>query len=154
MGRLVPVDTLDPRENRYRTSDATGNVTPGRHFDLWRYRDEVVVGGADLAGYKVEAADGGIGKVDQASHEMNAACLVVDTGPWIFGKKVLIPAGTINHVDHGERTVYVDRTKEEIKAAPEFDADRYTDPTYRDKVGGYYGGTYPSPGDPPPTQFR
>jgi hypothetical protein len=63
---------------------------------------------------------------------------------------VLIPAGTINHVDHEERKVYVDRTKEQIKSAPEFDPHQYTDPGYRDKIGGYYGDTYFSGGDPMP----
>jgi hypothetical protein len=146
------VDRLDPQETRYRTPDTTGNVMPGRPFNAWRFRDDVAPGSADLTGYKVEAADGGIGKVDQASHDVNAACLVVDTGPWIFGKKVLIPAGTINHIDHQSRTVYLDRTKEQVKTAPEFDPDRYTDPVYRDKLGGYYGGTYPTPGSTyPPT---
>jgi hypothetical protein len=150
MRRLVLVDTLDPQESRYQTPDTTGNVRPSRSFDPWRYREDVNLGGSDLTGYKVEAADGGIGKVDEASHDVNAAWLVVETGPWIFGKKVLIPAGTINHVDHGERKVYLDRTKEQIKAAPEFDPERYTDPVYRDKLGGYYGGTYPTSGSAPP----
>ena len=94
--------------------------------------------GADLVGYKVEASDGGIGKVDRASHEVNSSYLVVDTGPWIFGKKVMIPAGTVNHVDHDERKVYVDRSKDQIKAAPEYDETADTDPAYRDKLGGYY----------------
>jgi hypothetical protein len=140
------MDRHDPQEAQYETPGMTGNVMPGRSFDAWRYRDDVIPGSADLTGYKVEAADGSIGKVDEASHELNGACLVVDTGPWIFGKKVLIPAGTVNHIDHEARTVYLDRTKELVKAAPEFDPDRYTDPVYRDKLGSYYGGTYPSPG--------
>ena len=119
-----------------------GSVTPGEPFEPWRYRDDVALAGSDLTHYKVEATDGSIGKVDEASHDVNAACLVVDTGPWIFGKKVLIPAGTVNHVDHEERKVYVDRSKDQIKSAPEFDPDTYQDPTYRDKIGGYYGDTY------------
>jgi hypothetical protein len=148
MRRLVHVDTLDPHESAYRTTGAAGAM-PGSSFDPWRYRSDVNLAGADLAGYKVEAADGSIGKVDEASHEMNAACIVVDTGPWIFGKKVLIPAGTVHHVDHEDRKVYVDRTKEQIKSAPEFDPDGYTEATYRDKIGGYYGDTYTSPNYPP-----
>ncbi|MDM4722899.1 PRC-barrel domain-containing protein [Micromonospora sp. WMMA1363] len=114
----------------------------GGTFDPWRYRDDAGVTGADLVGYKVEASDGSIGKVDQASHEVNSSYLVVDTGPWVFGKKVMIPAGTVNHVDHGERKVFVDRNKDQIKAAPEFDETADTDPAYRDKLGGYYGDTY------------
>lgn len=147
------MDTLDPQESRYSTPEATGNVVPNSGFEPWRYREDVSTNGADLAGYKVEAADGGIGKVDKASHDVDAACLVVDTGPWIFGKKVLIPAGTVNHVDHEDRKVYVDRTKEQIKAAPEFDQDTYADPMYRDRLSGYYGDTYgmpPSPFSPGP----
>jgi hypothetical protein len=135
------MDARMPQETGY-TPDPTGNVGMGNTFDPWSYRDEVGVNGASLTGYKVEAADGSIGKVDEASHEVSAQCLVVDTGPWIFGKKVLIPAGTVNHIDHEEEKVYVDRTKDQIKSAPEFDQDTYQDPMYRDKVGGYYGTTY------------
>jgi hypothetical protein len=145
-----PVDTLDPQESRNQTPDPTGTSMPAHAFDAWRFRDDVDLHGVDLTGYKVEAADGHIGKVDEASQEVNAASMVVDTGPWIFGKKVLIPAGTVNHVDHEERKVYVDRTKEQIKSAPEYDPDEYAEPGYRDKVGDYYGDTYYSPGGPGP----
>jgi len=33
----------------------------------------------------------------------------------------------------------VNRTKDQIKNAPEFDEDRYKDEGYRNEVGGYYG---------------
>ncbi len=149
------MDTLDPQEGRRRTPGQTGGARSGPRFHAWSFRDDVALSGTDVTGYRVEAADGAIGKVDEASYTVNEACLVVDTGPWIFGKKVLIPAGTINHVDHDERRVYVDRTKEQIKSAPEYDPDRHADQTYRDKVGGYYGDTYMSPEDPlPPAQPR
>jgi hypothetical protein len=115
---------------------------PAPGFEPWAYREDVTPAATDLVGYKVEATDGSIGKVDSCSYEVNAACLVVDTGPWIFGKKVLLPAGVVNHVDHEELRVYVDRTKEQIKSAPEFDPDSVGDPVYRDKVGGYYSDTY------------
>ncbi|MTK01981.1 PRC-barrel domain containing protein [Micromonospora sp. CP22] len=118
-----------------------GGGTPAGAFDPWSYRDEAGVAGTNLAGYKVEASDGSIGKIDSDSSEVNASYLVVDTGPWIFGKKVMLPAGTVNHVDHEEQKVYVDRTKDQIKAAPEYD-ETATDPAYRDKLGGYYNDTY------------
>ncbi|WP_170318770.1 PRC-barrel domain-containing protein [Allorhizocola rhizosphaerae] len=147
------MDALDPQEPRYQTPGPIAGAGTGNTFDPWSYRDEVAVNGASLTGYKVEAVDGGIGKVDDASHEVGAQCLVVDTGPWVFGKKVLLPAGTVNHIDREERKVYVDRTKDQIKSAPEFDPDTFTDPVYRDKVGSYYGDNYHAPGGPiPPTQ--
>jgi hypothetical protein len=63
---------------------------------------------------------------------------VVDTGPWIFGKKVLLPAAVIQRVDLDSQTVYVDRTKDEIKDAPEFDESLYRNEDYRSRVGSYY----------------
>lgn len=106
--------------------------------DLWTYRD-TTIGATDLTGFKVEAVDGSIGKIDEASNEVGASYLVVDTGPWIFGKKVLLPAGVIDRIDTEEETVYVNRTKDEIKDAPEFDESRYRDTEYREELGGYYG---------------
>ena len=88
----------------------------------------------DLTGYAVEAVDGEIGKVDQAGD----TDLVVDTGPWIFGRKVLLPAGVVERVDHQARTVHVDRTKDQIREAPEY-AEA---PDYRDRLAHYYRDTY------------
>jgi hypothetical protein len=102
-----------------------------------------------LAGYKVEATDGSIGSVDEATDDNDEHYLIVDTGPWIFGRKVLLPAGTVQRVDHSEQKVYVDRTKEQIKDSPEYDAETFGKPDYRAQVGDYYGGTYRS-SDPHP----
>lgn len=114
--------------------------------DPWTYRDATTLGadltrGMDLAGFSVEAVDGGIGKVDEATYDTSSSYIVVDTGPWIFGKKVMLPAGVIQRVDLDSETVFVERTKDEIKNAPEFDAEHYRDESYREELGGYYGGT-------------
>ena len=106
--------------------------------DMWAYR-ETTWATADVAGFSVEAIDGSIGKVDEASNATDASYLVVDTGPWIFGKKVLLPAGVVREVDLDAQTVFVNRTKEEIKNAPEFDEARYHDDAYRQELSGYYG---------------
>ena len=113
--------------------------------DVWTYRDAGTLGadvgrGVDLTGFSVEATDGGIGKIDEATFDTSQSYVVVDTGPWIFGKKVMLPAGVIHRVDFDTETVYVSRSKDEIKNAPEFDESRYHDDAYRAEVGGYYGG--------------
>ena len=105
--------------------------------DMWTWRDQSWAG-LDLVGFDVEATDGGIGKVDEATHDVGGAYIVVDTGPWIFGKKVLLPAGVVQTVDLDEGKVFVDRTKDEIKNAPEFDEAMYKDEAYRSNIGGYY----------------
>jgi hypothetical protein len=97
---------------------------------------------ADLVGYPVEATDGHIGKVDEANDETDNAWLVVDTGPWIFGRKVLLPAAVVQHVDHDEQKVYVDRTKDQVKNSPEYDPDTIRTPEYRQRVGDYYTSSY------------
>ena len=106
--------------------------------DVWIYRESIWTQ-TDLSGFSVEALDGSIGKVDEASNDVGASFIVVDTGPGIFGKKVLLPAGVIRDVDLDTQTVFVNRTKDEIKNAPEFDAKRYRDETYRSGIGSYYG---------------
>ncbi|GAA1345946.1 PRC-barrel domain containing protein [Saccharothrix algeriensis] len=95
-----------------------------------------------LVGYHVEATDGGIGKVDRAAAEVPADCLVVDTGPWIFGQKVVLPVGTVERVDHRERTIHVDRTKEQIRNAPGYDPGGADHESYRHLVGDYYTESY------------
>ena len=63
--------------------------------EMWVYRD-VTLGQQNISGLKVEALDGSIGKVDDATNDVGGSFIVVDTGPWIFGKKVLLPAGVID----------------------------------------------------------
>ena len=112
-------------------------------LEMWNYTVQTPQN-LDLTGFKVEATDGEIGKVDEATHEVGASFLIVDTGPWIFGKKMMLPAGVIRDIDPDTETIFVNRTKDEIKNAPEFDETRYSDPRYRDELGGYYNrGTMP-----------
>ena len=97
------------------------------------------VDAVDLVGYGVEALDGSIGKVDEATYDAESAYLVIDTGPWIFGQKVVLPAGIITSVNFEEETVFVNRTREEIKNAPPFDETTYREPRYNEELGSYYG---------------
>ena len=120
-----------------RTEDEVAGYDPA---DTARASTEPI--DPDLVGYHVEATDGSIGKIDEANYETGASRLIVDTGPWIFGRKVLLPAGTVQRVDHAERKVYVDRTKEQIKDSPEYDPDTFGKPEYHDRVGSYYEDSY------------
>jgi len=107
-------------------------------MDIWQYRTTTWTQ-SDLSGFSVEAIDGSIGKVDEATNETTGSFIVVDTGPWIFGKKVMLPAGVIRDVDLDAETIFVNRTKDEIKNAPEFDEDKHLDDSYRSSLGTYYG---------------
>jgi hypothetical protein len=111
--------------------------------DVWTYRETSQIGvdlaKVDIRGYEVEALDGSIGKVDDATYETGTSYIVVDTGPWIFGKKVILPAGVIRGVDETDEKVIVNRTQDQIKNAPEFDESLIDDEAYRSRLGSYYG---------------
>lgn len=101
--------------------------------------------GANLVGYQVEATDGDIGSVDEASYQAGASYLVVDTDPRVNGRKVLLPAGTVQRVDHNMRTVYLACTKSQIKQSPEYDREAVGKRSYRDRVGSYFNDRYRRP---------
>jgi hypothetical protein len=86
----------------------------------------------DLTGYSVEAFDGAFGTIEETKG--GDGYLVVDTDPWIPGKRILIPSVVIGRVDRKSETVFIDRPAEDIRRAPEFDElsyrqdpDRYHD---------------------------
>src|SRR5438067_10320171 len=119
-------------------------------MEIYTYRIDILApttsagrGGAtlpDVRGFDVEAIDGHIGKVDEATYEESASCLVVDTGFWIFGKKRMIPARAVQRVDAENKKLYVNMTKDQIKAAPDYDEDRHRldEKGYHKEVGDYY----------------
>ena len=113
------------------------------HTDVWTYRERTSLGtdiaSSDITGFEVEAIDGSIGKVDDATFDTGSSYIVVDTGPWIFGKKVMLPAGVIQRIDDAEEKIFVNRTKDEIKNSPEFDESMIKDDSYRGQLGSYYG---------------
>ncbi|QSB13602.1 PRC-barrel domain containing protein [Natronosporangium hydrolyticum] len=116
---------------------------PDRPFDPWNLRADAAVEmqSAQLAGYQVEAINGGVGKVVDASLTRDGSYLLVSTGK-LIGKKTLVPAGTINHIDDTERVIYLDRSREQVKGAPTVAAEAATDPAQQQTVADYYQATY------------
>jgi hypothetical protein len=106
-------------------------------MSIWTQRS----GGADVAdvtGWDVEALDGSVGKIDEATAGAGD-WVVVDTGFWIFGKKRVLPESVVDRVDATDHKVYVNRTKAEIKDAPDWDERLAGDEAYRRSVDEYYG---------------
>ncbi|HJR96546.1 MAG TPA: PRC-barrel domain containing protein [Actinomycetota bacterium] len=107
--------------------------------NIWTYSRDTLNEPMDVEGFHVEAADGEIGKVDEATYDVGSSFIVVDTGPWIFGRKVVLPAGVIERIDMDDRKVSVRLTKDQIKDSPELDeATDYRSDEYRSTLGSYY----------------
>lgn len=63
--------------------------------------------------------------------------LVIDTGFWVFGKKVLLPIGHCNVDTRGHR-VYTDLTKDQVEHLPKYDHDTLIDRDYEERVRSLY----------------
>jgi hypothetical protein len=106
--------------------------------EMWHAR-EGAAPTEDIVGFSIEATDGDIGRVAKANAETGSAYLIVATGPWILGRTVMLPAGVIERIDYKAEVVHVNRSKDNIKNAPEYHDERHDDETYRGELGGYYG---------------
>ncbi len=78
----------------------------------------------ELRGYEVHATDGVIGKVkdmffDDSGWEVR--WLVVDTGNFLPGRKVLVPPSEVDKPDWESQLFPVDLTKQQIKESPTID---------------------------------
>jgi hypothetical protein len=81
-------------------------------------------GAAEVRGYHVHAQDGDLGHVadfliDETTWDVRY--LVVDTGKWLPGKKVLVDPRAADRIDWAKSTVHVHLTKDQIKNLPTYD---------------------------------
>jgi hypothetical protein len=94
-----------------------------------------IAGGVQSAGLRQAAPPAEAG----GTYDVGGSYIVVDTGFWIFGKKRMLPAGVIDRIDYDRREVHVNLTKDDIRQAPDYNAEREREEAYRQDVGTYYG---------------
>jgi len=74
----------------------------------------------------LSVSDGDIGRLSDIyfdSQTWTVRYLVVQTGAWLFGKEVLIPAKALGVIDAAESSIRVNLTREKIKTAPDSDTE-------------------------------
>ncbi|MBZ0154971.1 MAG: PRC-barrel domain-containing protein [Alphaproteobacteria bacterium] len=79
-----------------------------------------------LSGYKVLARDGEIGKVHDFlfdEHRWTIRYLVVDTGKWISGRRVLISPEVVGEPQEEKQGIPVRLTREQVRSSPGIDMD-------------------------------
>jgi len=94
----------------------------GTHDRL--YRGALTRVADEIVGFRVDARDGEVGRVSHVTYERDY--MIVDTGPWIFGRKAVVPTSLIEHIDG------------DVKRAPEYEPAREFDPEYVDELTSYY----------------
>lgn len=91
---------------------------PASQPSIWAYPDSRIPS-LDLRGFVVEARDAEIGYVERATVEDGGAgYLIINTGPWIQGRQVLLPAGLVESCDEREERLRLRCTMPEIRSAP------------------------------------
>ena len=95
-----------------------------------------------IKGYAIAASDGRLGTVsdflfDDATWLVR--WLVVDTGNWLSGRKVLLPPAVLGHPDRTGREFSVGLTMQQVKNSPDISADRPVSRQMEASVYDYYG---------------
>jgi hypothetical protein len=97
-----------------------------------------------LKGFTIEAADGAIGEVRSFffdSQDWTIRYLVVDTGKWLPGRKVLIPPSALGTLDRRNRILHVHLTKEQVRNSPDLDTDKPVSREWETELYRHYGWT-------------
>ncbi|MGK7936914.1 MAG: DUF2382 domain-containing protein [Xenococcaceae cyanobacterium] len=111
--------------------------------DLYPNYKEDLFGGSDIKNFSVyDYSNEKIGSVYDIIVDETGRFryLVIDTGFWIFGKKVLLPVGRAS-IDYSDKRVYASGlTKEQAENLPEYDENMTIDYDYEEKVRMVYRG--------------
>jgi uncharacterized protein YrrD len=95
-----------------------------------------------LKGFSVEAKDGALGTVSDFLFDdttWKLRWLVIDTGKWLTGRKVLVHPSVIGDADHGSCTIMVGLTKAQVEDSPAIGQDQPVSRQMQNDLYSYYG---------------
>lgn len=97
----------------------------------------------NVEGYSVIAIDGEIGNVEDFiidDSNWKLKFVIVDTGKWLPGKKVIISPNWIKEIKWDTSTVIVKESVENVKNSPEYDPKNPISEDYELELNNYYSG--------------
>src|SRR5262245_1050176 len=100
---------------------------------------------SDLKGFSISANDGEIGQVEDFyfdDQDWAVRYLVVDTGRWLPGRKVLISPISIGKADRDNQLIDIHLSQEQIKNSPSIDSAKPVSRQYETSYFDYYGYPY------------
>lgn len=128
-GNLASVPMMEMAQDLARDEQETGTNPNLRSFQ-------------EVHGYGIQARDGAIGEVEDFLIEdkaWNILYMVVDTGSWLPGRKVLVSPQWVQQVEWSQRRVDVDLSRETIKKSPEYVPEMTPSREYEEKLYKHYG---------------
>jgi uncharacterized protein YrrD len=97
---------------------------------------------SSLKGFEIQASDGSLGTVSDLLFDdstWKVRWIVVDTGRWLTGRKVLIHPSAVVSAEYAARELKVALTKAQVKDSPEILQDRPVSHKMQHALYGYYG---------------
>ncbi|HVQ76115.1 MAG TPA: PRC-barrel domain-containing protein, partial [Candidatus Binatia bacterium] len=99
----------------------------------------------DVRGFTIGATDGDIGRVDAFYFDdtsFTVRHLVVDTGGWLTGRKVLISPRALRAIDWDGQRITAELTKSQVEQSPDVDTDQPVSRQQDVNYHRYYGYPY------------
>lgn len=99
----------------------------------------------ELHGAVLCATDGEIGSVDEILFDDRAwmvRYLVVNTGGWLNGRKVLLPPRALGILDWEQRVLNVNLTRTQVQDSPSSETDEPVSRQWEAEIHDYYGWPY------------
>ena len=99
----------------------------------------------DLKGSTINARDGEIGEVEDFYFDddnWTIRYLVVSTGSWLGGRRVLVSPHAVGGARKGERKIDVNLSKEQVENSPGINSDKPVSRQYETTYFNYYGYPY------------
>ncbi|ACK46144.1 conserved hypothetical protein [Shewanella baltica OS223] len=96
----------------------------------------------DLKNLAIHASDGDIGQTKDFYFDDKhwvIRYLVVETGSWLFSKKILLSPISIKELDQEDKTLSVSISREQVKNSPDIDTEKPVSRQYEVDYMGYYG---------------
>ena len=96
----------------------------------------------DLRSYTIGATDGDIGSVDDLYFDdlsWTVRYLVVDTGGWLSGRKVLLSPAALRGFDAAGARVRTELTRRQVEASPSIDTQKPVSRQHETEFLSYYG---------------
>src|SRR5579862_1875852 len=96
----------------------------------------------DLQGFTIHAQDGDIGMIEDLyfdDEHWKIRYLVVDTGTWLTGRRVLISPASTKGVEWFGQTLPADLTCDQVRNSPDIATDKPVSRQHEEELSAYYG---------------